>query len=109
MDAVPQEWRGTAGANVWVVPFIAMVAERSGRNCLMTFRTASPVLFWTVREMAGAVNTIGTPASNGSRVRGDMDLDPRRVRRAGQGRSRSPVLGVIVSISCLVQLPKDPR
>jgi hypothetical protein len=33
-------------------------AERRGRSCLMTFRTASPALAWTVLKAASAVKTM---------------------------------------------------
>jgi hypothetical protein len=67
------------GANLCVVPLMAMVAERRGRSCLMTLATASPVLFWTVLETASAVNTIVRCASIASRVRWNMGLARRSV------------------------------
>src|SRR4051794_3761536 len=63
---------GMAGANVWLVPLIAMVAERRRLSCLMTLRTGSPVRACRSRETANAVKTMVRWASIASRVRANM-------------------------------------
>ena len=59
---------GNLASEVSVVPLIAMVAQRSGRSCLMTLRMANPVRVCTCRETVRAVNTIVRCASIASRL-----------------------------------------
>lgn len=59
-------------AKCWLAPLMAMVADHRDLSCLMTLRTARPVLFWTVRETAIAVKTVVRCASIASRVRWNM-------------------------------------
>lgn len=47
-----------AGGKVWVVPVMAIVADRRGRSCRQTPRMLIPVRRRTSRETARAANTV---------------------------------------------------
>ena len=67
---------GISGGKVSVVPLMTMVADRSGRSCLMTLAMARPVRSWMQCATARAVNTMVRCASIG--VAGAVEHRPGR-------------------------------
>ena len=70
---------GISGGKVWVAPSMVMVADRSGRSCLMTLAMARPLRSWMQCATARAVNTMVRWASMASRVRWNMGRAARSV------------------------------
>ena len=60
---------GTSGGKVSVASLMTMVADRSGRSCLITLAMDRPVRSWMLCATARAVNTMVRWASMASRVR----------------------------------------